>query len=79
MSSLYTKYHIILKGRSIPAMITIYTDNGTTPMNVVRKSVKGTNESSHAACHTRIKRGSPIVDPTVEVQSRKTELVLILI
>ena len=30
-------------------------------------------------CHTRIKRGSPIVDPTVEVQSRKTELVLILI
>ena len=30
-------------------------------------------------CHTQIKRGSPIVDPTVEVQSRKTEVVLILV
>ena len=30
-------------------------------------------------CHTQIKRGSPIVDPTVEVQSRKTEVVLITI
>ena len=28
-------------------------------------------------CHTQIKRGSPIVDPTVELQSRKTEVVLI--
>ena len=34
---------------------------------------------STACCHTQIRRGSPIVDPTVAVQSRKTELVLITI
>ena len=33
----------------------------------------------HMYCHTQIRRGSPIVVPTVEVQSRKTELVLITI
>ena len=43
-----TQYHTILHGRSIPAMITIYTDDGPTPRHAVRRPVKRTNATSHA-------------------------------
>ena len=50
MNSLYTQYHSILHGTSIPAMITIYTDDGTTTLPHTstrpRRFKQNTNASS---------------------------------